>query len=75
MTVAQRYVEAFISKFAQKLATVEAKAKVNTLPHTPRKVQAKAVVDTLGNKKADQVQAFYNTVGEVKAVLLVFKVA
>ena len=38
-------------------------------------MQAKAVVDTLGNKKADQVQTFYNTVGEVKAVVLVFKVA
>ena len=35
----------------------------------------KAVVDTLANKKADQVQTFYNTVGEVKAVVLVFKVA
>ena len=34
MTVAQRYVEAFISKLAQKLATVEAKAKVNTLADT-----------------------------------------
>ena len=38
-------------------------------------MQAKAVVNTLANKKADQVQTFYNTVGEVKAVVLVFKVA
>ena len=34
MTVAQRYADAFISKLAQKLATVEAKAKVNTLADT-----------------------------------------
>ena len=38
-------------------------------------MQAKAVVDTLGKKKADQVETFYNTVGEVKAVVLVFMVA
>ena len=36
MTVAQRYVEAFISKLAEKLATVEAKVKVNTLADTLR---------------------------------------
>ena len=38
-------------------------------------MQAKPLVDTLGNKKADQVQTFYNTVGEVKAVVFVIKVA
>ena len=37
-------------------------------------MEAKALVDTLRDKKADQVQTFYNTVGEVKAEVLVIKV-
>ena len=38
-------------------------------------MQANALVDTLADKIANQVQTFYNTVGEVKAEVLVFKVA
>ena len=38
-------------------------------------MQANALEDTLGDKIADQVQTFYNTVGELKAEVLVFKVA
>ena len=38
-------------------------------------MQANALVDTLGDKITDQVQTFYNTVGEVKAEVLVLKVA
>ena len=37
-------------------------------------MEAKALVDTLGDKIADKVQTFYNTVGEVKAEVLVIKV-
>ena len=37
-------------------------------------MQANALVDTLADKIANQVQKFYNTVGEVKAEVLVFKV-
>ena len=37
-------------------------------------MEAKALVETLGDKIADQVQTFYNTVGEVKAEVLVIKV-
>ena len=38
-------------------------------------MEANALVDTLADKIANQVQNFYNTVGEVKARVLVFKVA
>ena len=38
-------------------------------------MEANALVDTLADKIANQVQTFYNTVGEVKAEVLVFKVA
>ena len=38
-------------------------------------MEANALVDTLADKIANQVQKFYNTVGEVKAEVLVFKVA
>ena len=37
-------------------------------------MKTKALVDTLGDKIADQVQTLYNTVGEVKAKVLVIKV-
>ena len=37
-------------------------------------MEAKALVDTLRDKIAVQVQTFYNTVGEVKAEVLVIKV-
>ena len=38
-------------------------------------MEANALVDTLADKIANQVQKFYNTVGEMKAEVLVFKVA
>ena len=38
-------------------------------------MKANAQVDTLADRIANQVQKFYNTVGEVKAEVLVFKVA
>ena len=38
-------------------------------------MEANALVDTLGNKITEQVQTFYNTVGEVKAEVFVLKVA
>ena len=38
-------------------------------------MEANALVDTLAYRIANQVQKFYNTVGEVKAEVLVFKVA
>ena len=38
-------------------------------------MEANALVDNLAENIANQVQTFYNTVGEVKAEVLVFKVA
>ena len=38
-------------------------------------MEANALVDTLADRIANQVQKFYNTVGEVKAEVLVLKVA
>ena len=38
-------------------------------------MEANALVDNLADKIANKVQTFYNTVGEVKAEVLVFKVA
>ena len=38
-------------------------------------MEANALVDTLADRIANQVQKFYNTVGEVIAGVLVFKVA
>ena len=38
-------------------------------------MEANALVDTLGEKIADQVQTLYNTVGEVKAEVFVINVA
>ena len=38
-------------------------------------MEANALVDTLADKIANQVQKFCNTVGEVKAEVLLFKVA
>ena len=38
-------------------------------------MEANALVDTLADRIANQVQKFYNTVGEVKAEVLFFKVA
>ena len=37
-------------------------------------MEANALIDTLADKIANQVQKFYNTVGEVKAEILFFKV-
>ena len=37
-------------------------------------MEAKALVDTLGDKIAKEVETFYNTVGEVEAKVLVNKV-
>ena len=38
-------------------------------------MEANALVDTQADKIANQVQKFYNTVGDMKAEVLVFKVA
>ena len=38
-------------------------------------MEANALVDTLADRIANQVQKLYNTLGEVKAEVLVFKVA
>ena len=38
-------------------------------------MKAKALVDTLGDKIAEEFEKFYNTVGEVEADFLVNKVA
>ena len=38
-------------------------------------MEAKAIVDTLGDRIAEEVKTFYNTVGEVEGEVLVNKVA
>lgn len=67
-----------VETLADKLANVEAKAVVDTLPktiagiqvlqqgyrcYTLAKVEDRALVDTLGHRIAEKVRTFYNTVG------------
>lgn len=79
-----------VETFAEKLANVEVKALVDTLPKTIARIQAlqqgyrcytlgkvedRALVDTLGHRIAEKVRTFYNTVGKAAAEVLVNKVA
>ena len=48
---------------------------MQTLGYTLGEVEAKAIVDTLKDRIAEEVELFYKKVDEVKAELLVNKVA